>query len=88
MATPKKTLSKDHPMIAAGFLHESHVRDAFEFSESYWREWLRKQRVPHRTIGGHRWFHRDSLIAWFASPVPDETDDECADQSPNRGDET
>lgn len=79
-------LDSNHPMIKAGFLHESHVREAFPFSDSYWREWLRKQRVPHRTLGGERWFHETSLVAWFSSPVAN--DDECNDQSSDSPHET
>tara|TARA_A100001391_G_C4825864_1_gene212637 strand:+ start:183 stop:488 length:306 start_codon:yes stop_codon:yes gene_type:complete len=63
--TKRPALAPDHPMAVLGFLHESDVRDAWKLSDSYWREWLRKDQLPYYTIGGERWFQGESLVAWF-----------------------
>lgn len=77
-------ISYDHPMAKIGFIHESWVREAFPIAnDTYFREWCRKNRIPNRVIGGERWFHSESLIAWFVMS-PNEDDGDGADPSPYR----
>lgn len=61
----RKMYDLSQEMREAGFMSEPAVRSQWKFSESYFREWLRKEKVPYCTIGGSRWFHRDQLIEWF-----------------------
>jgi hypothetical protein len=61
----KLAMGSENPMWAAGFMHETQVREVWQLGDDYWREWLRTNRVPYRTIGRVRWFHRDSLVQWF-----------------------
>ena len=57
-------LSSDHPMIAAGFVHESTVMETLGYQWSTWERDYRTK-IPGLTTPTGRWFHRDGLVRWF-----------------------
>ena len=84
----KRIIENDHPLIKAGFIHESQLRELWLFSDSYFRDWLRENRVPHRLISKERWFHTKQLEAWFMNHYPPNDEDDEADTSSNCENET
>lgn len=58
-------IDREHPLVLAGFWPEPMVREVWRLSDTYWEKWLRSNQVPHRMIGGVRWFHREQLAEWF-----------------------
>lgn len=58
-------LSENHPMIAAGFIHELDVLDALGIAWTTWESDYRT-RIPGKTTPNGRWFHRDQFVEWWS----------------------
>ena len=75
MAQKPKSLNlpSDHPLIAAGFIHELDVMEMFGVAWSTWEQHYRT-RIPGKTTPNGRWFHRNQLVAWWSIEVSSSND--------------
>ena len=61
---PHPNIPDNHPLVQAGFIHESTVWRAWGLT---WLTWERSYRtsIPGRTLPSGRWFHIDDLTEWW-----------------------
>lgn len=61
---PRPNIPADHPLIAAGLVHES---DVIRLLECSWQTWVRQYRtkIPGKTTATGRWFTRETLRDWL-----------------------